>query len=92
VCLYDTVPAAITYINSSVAPTSGPPNLMWCIGSVAPNGTGTITWWGQITSYPFDPFFHMHFYFAEVDEDPMVRVSGFPDLWDRERVNGILLE
>ncbi len=56
VCIYDTVPASITYIGSNTAPTTGAPNLSWCIGSVNPGGSGTIIWWGRITSYPFNPF------------------------------------
>lgn len=66
VCIYDTVPAQITYINSSLAPTTGAPFLSWCIGSVAPGGSGTITWWGRITAYPLNPLFEMKMYLGEI--------------------------
>lgn len=66
VCIYDTVPAQITYINSSLAPTTGAPNLVWCIGSVASGGLGTITWWGKITSYPLNPLFNIKMYLGEI--------------------------
>lgn len=57
VCIYDTVPSALTYIGSSLAPTTGAPFLSWCIGAVPAGVSGTITWWGRITSYPFLPIF-----------------------------------
>ena len=66
VCIYDTVPAQITYINSSVVPTTGAPFLSWCIGSVAPGGSGTITWWGRITAYPLNPLFEIKMYLGEI--------------------------
>ena len=66
VCIYDTVPASITYIGSSNAPTTGAPDLAWCFGPVAPGGNGTITWWGRITSYPFNPLFDLRIYLGDI--------------------------
>jgi uncharacterized repeat protein (TIGR01451 family) len=65
VCIYDTVPSVLTYLGSSVAPTTAAPNLSWCFGPVAPGGSGTITWWGRITSYPFNPFFDQRLFAEE---------------------------
>ena len=64
VCIYDTVPSVITYVGSSVAPTTGPPYLSWCFGPVAAGASGTITWWGTISAYPFSPFYEHRESFA----------------------------
>ncbi len=45
----DTVPSGITYLNSSVAPTTGPPNLSWSSpGTLLARKSAPITWWGQV--------------------------------------------
>jgi len=77
VCIYDAVPAQITYINSSVVPTTGAPNLSWCVGNVIAGGNGTITWWGKITSYPFNPFFEPHIYLGVIPYDGKETIATY---------------
>jgi uncharacterized repeat protein (TIGR01451 family) len=77
VCIYDTAPAQITYINSSLAPTTGAPLLSWCIGSVNPGVSGSITWWGKITSYPFNPLFGIRIYLGDVIIDRKEQIATY---------------
>ena len=47
--LYDVVPAGVSYIASSLAPSTGAPNLSWAFPGTIYDTAGAITWTGAVT-------------------------------------------
>jgi uncharacterized repeat protein (TIGR01451 family) len=86
VCIYDTVPAQITYIGSSTVPTTGAPDLAWCFGPAAPGANGTITWWGRITGYPFNPLFDIKIYLGDILIDRQEKIATYKSYIEGENL------
>ena len=56
VTIIDTVPSILTYVGSSVAPTSvSGQRYVWDLGVQAANSSGSVCWYGVISAYPSLP-------------------------------------
>lgn len=56
VTIRDSIPLILTYVGSSVAPTSAVAGYYtWDLGTQAANTSGSVCWWGTVSAYPALP-------------------------------------
>lgn len=85
--VWDTVPAALTFLGADTSGSYAPPLVIWNIGTVNPGASGQVCFWGKVTSYPFLPSLQQR-HFASAKADPwrpafallLKRQEGYPSL------------
>jgi len=70
--LWDTIPNCVSYAGSNPAATLSGGVLSWNLGNINPGGNGSVTWWGVISCYPYNPFFARKYYFALMYEKSFI--------------------
>jgi uncharacterized repeat protein (TIGR01451 family) len=91
--IYDTIPAQLTYAGCTGGCTVAGSLITWTIaGPVNPTICGSVTWWGQITSYPFNPLFRMPYYTAECNDREFLWVLSCQLMPAKNHAGEILLE
>ena len=95
VSIWDTIPSQLTYVGCSGGCTHAGSLVSWTIpGPIAAGScpAGSVTWWGQITSYPFNPFFRIPYYAAECNDREFLFVLSDRIMPVKVRADEILLE
>ncbi len=75
--LWDTIPGCVSYIGSNPAATQNGSLLSWNLGNINSGSNGSVTWWGVVTCYSYNPLFNKMFYFAYYDKKFFTHIYNY---------------